>query len=195
MEVIAEATPVKDARDVSKVLKSSTIFDSPVRENALATIPTTPSSLPPLPPSPERSILSRIPQPSALIQSVQAIKTHEITSTVKDSWISLRIVGCLPLLSCLSFTNHHAVFIQLAQSLVVDCSTRILVYYRHCHPVATRRGTNWPLFPLPVFLTIFNSILDAYCPSDTLHWLLSKPRHSGLYFFTGSFRPISSQLS
>jgi hypothetical protein len=99
MEVITETTPAKDARDVSKVLKSSTIFDSPVREKALVTIPTTPSSLPPLPPSPERSILSRIPQPSALIQSVQALKSHEMTSTVKDSWISLRVVSFLSLSS------------------------------------------------------------------------------------------------
>ncbi|KAK7441732.1 hypothetical protein VKT23_016395 [Stygiomarasmius scandens] len=107
LEPVFESTPVKDMRDVSMFLKNPRTPDDEdyveeYIETSPAQAPVTPSSLPPLPESPEtsalvdrsamdRSIIDHIPRPQ--VQGiVQAMKRHEeaVLQSSNEMFINLR---------------------------------------------------------------------------------------------------------
>jgi hypothetical protein len=92
LDPVRESTPVNDLRDVSTYLKrpvspvTSTPNRSPRQPHAI-----TPSSLPPLPPSPSKSLAVLSPNP----QSVTVLPTysHDLLQTVRECLVLLRGVS------------------------------------------------------------------------------------------------------
>lgn len=91
LEVVQE-TPQRDIRSVSVLLKATD--ETPVK--TVLDHPSTPSSLPSLPPSPFQSIISRIPAPSVVLSAIQgqgqvAQQQEVILQSSTDLLHSLRI--------------------------------------------------------------------------------------------------------
>ena len=121
MDLIRESTPVNDPHEVSVLLKNNPI--SPNVNSHFTNVGSavsqsgTPSSLPPLPPSPTRSILSVIPHPR-VDNIVGMVKEQEeiVLQNTGDLVVSLRSVSSLEyfgsplLLTSYSFSPTLAIF-------------------------------------------------------------------------------------
>ncbi|TFK37660.1 hypothetical protein BDQ12DRAFT_685070 [Crucibulum laeve] len=85
LESLRESTPAKDLRDVSTFLKhpfspaESTPDHSPRPNNEFGT----PSSLPPLPPSPTKSLIEHFRSPPDVTEVVEHVKTHYLESVTE----------------------------------------------------------------------------------------------------------------
>ncbi|KAF9005258.1 hypothetical protein BDQ17DRAFT_1424386 [Cyathus striatus] len=99
LDPVRESTPVKDLRDVSTFLKHpfSPLDSTPGGESHHAVeadgeVPPTPSSLPPLPPSPAKSLVERLPQAADVSAVVEQFKSRQeiILEDVIELWVSLR---------------------------------------------------------------------------------------------------------
>ena len=106
LDPIRESTPVKDLRDVSKFLKEP-LEDSPDRPSHLID-PITPSSLPPLPPSTAKSLISHLPKASDLNAVIQS-KQQEIIQNGNELLAAIRIV-IIRILNL--YLNHKLIFLQ-----------------------------------------------------------------------------------
>lgn len=91
---IRESTPVADLRDVSTFLKRpmSPITSTPTH-SPRDFDDTTPSSLPPLPPSPSMSLVERVPIPSGVEMVVQQIKQADMLQNSRETLIRVRRVS------------------------------------------------------------------------------------------------------
>ena len=99
LEPVVEATPAKDLTDVSAYLKQpiSPPQSTPKQTPRRAEVTTSPSSLPPLPPSPSSDI--PVSPAKALIESVKiAAEPSAIVHSVKQSDILQSIQGFLAVL-------------------------------------------------------------------------------------------------
>ena len=92
LDPIRESTPVKDLRDVSKFLKEplTPMEDSPDRPSRQID-PITPSSLPPLPLSAAKSLISNLPKASDLNAVIQS-RQQEIIQNGNELLAAIRIV-------------------------------------------------------------------------------------------------------
>ena len=92
LDPIRESTPVKDLRDVSKFLKEplTPMEDSPDRPSRQIN-PVTPSSLPLLPPSTAKSLISHLPKASDLNVVIQS-RQQEIIQNASELLAAIRIV-------------------------------------------------------------------------------------------------------
>jgi hypothetical protein len=115
-------TPTKDLRDVSTFLKrpfspnDSTPNQSPRQLDAI-----TPSSLPPFPPSPTKSIIDRFPKVAEVKAAVQQFQRQEVLQNGNELLIALRIVSTANDLTVTFETSCLAVFVELPKHLVVNC--------------------------------------------------------------------------
>lgn len=109
LDPIRESTPVNDLRDVSKFLKDPlTPMGSSSYRSSPQIDPITPSSLPPLPPSPAKSLISHLPKASELKAVVQC-KQQEIIQKANEFLSATRIVTLLvPNL----YLNHKLILLQ-----------------------------------------------------------------------------------
>lgn len=124
IEPIREQTPQKDMRDVSMFLKNpiSPIF-TPTHSPGQQPMTSTPSSLPPLPPSPDRSMIEHFTGPPDVGQIVQTFRQHEHAAVRggSDMFVQFRTVR---LLSSLLYDTllliKILVHLRLAQYLVIN---------------------------------------------------------------------------
>jgi hypothetical protein len=100
LDPVRESTPVADLRDVSTFLKNpfspanDSNHGSPSSQRELGLV--TPSSLPPLPPSPSRSILehiSRHPDVDVLVETLRR-KEEVVLRGGNEMFIAFRAVSC-----------------------------------------------------------------------------------------------------
>ncbi|RDB23509.1 hypothetical protein Hypma_009237 [Hypsizygus marmoreus] len=91
LEAVRESTPNGDLRDVSIYLKQPiSPIDSTPDQSPRQVIPTTPSSLPPLPPSPSKSLIEHITQPPAVDVISKRLRENEMLQEGMKMWVSIR---------------------------------------------------------------------------------------------------------
>ncbi|KAF8064105.1 Rft protein-domain-containing protein [Lyophyllum atratum] len=79
LDPVRESTPNNDLRDVSMFLKHpASPFESTPNQSPLQDVVITPSSLPPLPPSPAKSLMEHIPAPPDVDVLAAKIKDNEL---------------------------------------------------------------------------------------------------------------------
>jgi hypothetical protein len=116
-------TPTKDLRDVSTFLKrpfspiTSTPNQSPRALDAI-----TPSSLPPLPPSPSKSIIDHLPKVGDVKAAVQQFQPQEVLQNGNELLIALRTVSTGNNFSLMFETSCLAVLVEFSKHLVISGS-------------------------------------------------------------------------
>ncbi|KAF8966970.1 hypothetical protein BDZ97DRAFT_1806136 [Flammula alnicola] len=92
LDPIKETTPVKDLRDVSTFLKHpfSPLESTPNQSSRQVDV-TTPSSLPPLPPSPAKSIVDNLPKAADVKAAVQQFRQQQVLQNGNELLIALRV--------------------------------------------------------------------------------------------------------
>ncbi|CAA7261927.1 unnamed protein product [Cyclocybe aegerita] len=161
LDPIKESTPVKDLRDVSTFLKHPiSPFDStPSQSPRQVADPVTPSSLPPLPPSPVKSIIERLPNTTEVKAAVQQFKQQEILQHSNELLIAFRAF----------LSNSRNIWSLTALFELLYVLYTIIPWQIVQVPISPRRdaGPSFPLHypPLSVFQTsAFWLVL--------LHWAL-----------------------
>jgi len=178
-------------RDVSMFLKNPRTPDDEdyveeYIETSPAQAPVTPSSLPPLPESPEtsalvdksmmeRSIIDHIPRPQ--VQGiVQAMKRHEeaVLQSSNEMFINLRAVSCLLEFLWSALIVVWLVPLQLAKYLVIDRFIWVAIHSTYCYslellgiPVGLFSGTSlWSRSPSQLTTLFFQTLFPLSASID-----------------------------
>ncbi|KAH9477029.1 hypothetical protein JR316_0010945 [Psilocybe cubensis] len=179
LDPIKEATPPKDLRDVSTFLKHpfSPAETTPAKSPRQIDL-TTPSSLPPLPPSPAKSIIERLPKASEVKATLET-KQEEALQNGYEMITSLRLF----------LSNSRNIWSLTAVFELLYIISTIIPWKSISVPVVPVAGTG------PT-LTVFYPPLSVFQTSAfwlvLLHWALPTLIVPTLAGYIISFNPTTS---
>jgi len=115
-------TPTKDLRDVSTFLKRPSSPTTPSQQSPRGLDAITPSSLPPLPPSPSKSVIDHLPKVAEVKAAVQQFQPQEVLQNGHKLLIALRTVSTGNNSFVTFETSCLAVLVEFPKHLVVSGS-------------------------------------------------------------------------